>query len=99
MAQNSLRIVARAKVWPDKASEFRSRLTGLIAPTLQEPGCLRYEVLQNREDPTEFTFVEEWRDEAAIVAHDATDHIKDAHEWLPNLLAEEIDVRRYNVVS
>ncbi len=99
MAQNSLRIIARAKVWPDKTSEFRSRLTGLIAPTLKEPGCLRYDVLQSREDSTEFMLVEEWTDEAAQEAHMGTDHIKEAVERLPNLLAEEVDARLYNLVG
>jgi len=33
---------------------------GLIEPTRKESGCISYELLQNRDDPTDFTFVEEW---------------------------------------
>ena len=96
---NSLRVVARLKARPDKVTEFRSVLIGLLAPTRNEPGCVNYEILENREDPAEFTLVEEWSDEAALEAHRGTAHMQHARGKFPDLLAAEPDVRRYNALS
>ncbi|MCI0401007.1 MAG: antibiotic biosynthesis monooxygenase [Gammaproteobacteria bacterium] len=99
MDPKSLGVVARLKARPDKVNELRSLLFGLLAPTRREPGCIRYEMLVNRKDPTEFTFIEEWQDEPALEVHFGTDHIRYALERFPDLLAEELDVRRYNLVG
>ena len=99
MASDSLRVVAILKAQPDKIEEVRSVLTGLLEPTREEPDCVSYELLQNRAKPTEFVFVEEWANEAALNQHFGTDHVREALKTLPTLLAEALDVRRYNLVG
>ena len=39
-----------------------------------EPGCLRFDVLQNGDDPDQYYFYEVYRDEAALEAHRAAPH-------------------------
>ena len=39
-----------------------------------EPGCLRFDVLQDVEDPAKYYFYEVYRDEAAHQAHMQTPH-------------------------
>lgn len=97
MSQGTLRVIARLVARPGKEDALRSVLTGLIAPTRTEPGCISYEMLESKENSREFTFVEEWRDEAALEAHFATDHIQNALAKFPELLAEDLDLRRYIV--
>ena len=99
MAENSLRVVARMVARPGDVEEVRSVLTGLVGPTRAERGCVGYELLQNRSDPTDFTFVEEWEDDAALDAHLSTEHIRDAQSRLAGRLAAEPDIRRYSVVK
>ncbi len=99
MAGDSLRVIARVKARPDKVNELRSVLSSLVEPTCKEPGCLGYKLLQNNEDPTDFTLVEEWQSNAALESHFATKHFKDAVAKLPNLVESEPDIRRYHVVS
>jgi (4S)-4-hydroxy-5-phosphonooxypentane-2,3-dione isomerase len=41
-----------------------------------EPGCLRFDVLQDRDDPHRFYYYEVYRDEAALEAHRQTPHFK-----------------------
>jgi autoinducer 2-degrading protein len=41
-----------------------------------EPGCLRFDVLQDTEDPHKFFYYEVYRDEAARMAHRETPHFK-----------------------
>jgi len=99
MTEDTLTVIARIKARPNKVSELLSALTSLLEPTRKEPGCLSYVLLQNNEDPTDFTFVEEWQSNAALESHFTTKHFKDALSTLPNLLAAEPDIRRYHVAS
>jgi (4S)-4-hydroxy-5-phosphonooxypentane-2,3-dione isomerase len=41
-----------------------------------EPGCLRFDVIQDRDDRNRFYFYEVYRDEAALEAHRQTPHFK-----------------------
>jgi quinol monooxygenase YgiN len=99
MPENSFRAVARLKAKPDKVDELQELLRGLVGPTRKEEGCLSYELMQNRADPTDFTFVEEWASDAALDAHFATEHIQNALSKVPDLCAEEPDIRTYTVIG
>jgi quinol monooxygenase YgiN len=99
MSENSLRVVARIKAKPERVEEVRNLLSGLIEPTRKESGCVTYELLQNRQDPTDFTFVEEWDGDSAFENHFSTDHIQNALPQLGDLAAEEPDIRTYTVVG
>jgi len=57
MPAGPLRVVARIKAKSEAINEVRELLCGLIEPTRKESGCINYELLQNRDDPTDFTFV------------------------------------------
>ena len=52
-----------------------------------EPGCLRFDVLRDRDDPNRFYFYEVYRDEAALEAHRQTPHFKLYFEKSQPLLA------------
>ena len=45
-----------------------------------EPGCLRFDVIQDKDDPNRFYFYEVYRDEAALEAHRQTPHFKNYAE-------------------
>jgi quinol monooxygenase YgiN len=94
-----LRVVAHLKAKADKIEETRAALTALIDKTRAEDGCIVYELMQNNDDPTNFTFVEEWIDEAALDAHLQSDHIKDLVSRADELLAAPSDIRRYTLLS
>ncbi len=98
MAEDTLRVIARVKARPDKVNELLSVLSSLVEPTRKEPGCLSYKLLQNNEDPTDLTLIEEWQSNTALESHFATKHFKDALIKLPNLVAAEPDIRRYHLV-
>ena len=97
MPENTLRVVARIVAHPDSIDEVRSCLTELIEPTRKEPGCISYELLQNRSDPSDFTFIEEWESDGALEAHLNTAHIRNAITRLTGLIAAP-DIRSYSLV-
>jgi len=90
----TVRVVARAKV-----NELRTLLTSLLEPTRNEAGCVRYELLHNNSQPTDFTFVEEWQNDDAIDNHLGTSHVQAALARFPELLAVDLDMQRYSVIS
>lgn len=98
MAENSLRVIARVKARSDKVAELLSVLSALVEPTRKEPGCLSYDLLQNNEDPTDLTLVEEWESQKALESHLASKHFKDAQVKLPDLVAAKAEIRLYHLV-
>ena len=95
----TLRVVARIKAKPDKVEEVREALSGLVAPTRSEPGCIVYELLQNTDDPTDFTFVEEWESEAALSVHAASNHIRATRSRLDGIVEGATEIRTYNLIK
>lgn len=41
-----------------------------------EPGCLRFDVVQDRDDPNRFYYYEVYKDEAALELHRQSPHFK-----------------------
>ncbi|HRX71001.1 MAG: antibiotic biosynthesis monooxygenase [Candidatus Competibacteraceae bacterium] len=95
----TVHVVARLTARPETGAELQTLLLSMIEPTRQEVGCLRYELLQNAADPTDFTFVEEWADTAALDAHSATPHLQAVLAQAPALLAVAPDIRRYTALQ
>jgi quinol monooxygenase YgiN len=98
MPENTIRVVARITALPDKVDEVRSLLEKLIEPTRSEAGCLSYELLQNKNDPTDFTFVEEWSNDQTLDAHLGNELIQSTIAGTATLLAAPPDIRRYSLL-
>jgi quinol monooxygenase YgiN len=59
--------------------------------TVQEPGVIHFDVLQDREDPTHFSLFEVYRSKEAQAAHLATEHFS---EWKELVLGQEMFAKR-----
>lgn len=94
-----MRVVARIIAKPEHVEPVKEILQGLIQPSRDEPGCLNYLLMQNLGDPTDFTFVELWRDVKAFEGHLGTAHVKNALARMDGLLQAPPDIRRYHVVA
>ncbi len=55
-------------------NEVRKALGALQHLTVEEEGCIRFEVLQHNDSPERFTLWEQWVDEAALKAHFEAPH-------------------------
>ena len=99
MTTQTLRVVARLVALPDKVEELKALLLGLIEPTRQEAGAIKYELLHNQSDPTDFTFVEEWESAQALDTHLASNHIQAAIGKLEGVVAAPPDIRRYDLLA
>lgn len=73
---HTLTVVATFQARPGKDAELRAALTGLLAPTRNENGCLNYDLHAATEDPAKFLFHENWTSKAALDAHLESPHVK-----------------------
>jgi quinol monooxygenase YgiN len=95
----SIRVVARFDAKPGKREELKQMLAGLVPPTRQESGCIAYELLQNSENPDDFTFVEEWESKAHLDKHLKTPHLTAAIARFEELNEGAPFVGIYNLVA
>jgi quinol monooxygenase YgiN len=68
-------LVVSFQARPGKEAELRALLTGMLAPTRQEAGCLNYDLHTAPDDPSKFLFYENWAGKAHHEAHDKTPHV------------------------
>jgi quinol monooxygenase YgiN len=94
MSNQNLRVVARPIANPDTIEALKLVLNALILPTRSEKGCIQYDLYQNRDKPTEFTFIEEWTSEAALDEHLASSHIQQGLKDIAGLVAVPPDIQR-----
>jgi (4S)-4-hydroxy-5-phosphonooxypentane-2,3-dione isomerase len=63
------------KIKPELRDRFLEAIEhDATASVRDEPGCLRFEVLQDASDPDTYYFFEVYADEAAVSAHRETPH-------------------------
>ncbi len=65
-------VVAIIKVKAGQEARAQAVLQSVVPSTLQEPGCLAYDLHQSVADPTEFMFFERWESDEALAAHAAS---------------------------
>ena len=78
-------VVATFQAKPGKEEELKKVLTGLVAPTRQEAGCINYDLHQSPEEPGKFLFHENWTSKAHLDAHLQSAHIKASLPRVPEL--------------
>ena len=94
-----LHVIARLKAKPAHVGAVREALTGFVAPTRVEAGCIVYDLLQNLDDPAHFTFVEEWTDRAALDEHGRSAHITSGRVKLKDLLEGPAEILLYSRIA
>lgn len=78
---------AHLRVHEDIVDRFRDRLLRHARISLDaEPGCRRFDIHQEAEDPTLFLLIEIYADQAAFDAHRNSQHYlqfrKDVKDWV-----------------
>ena len=94
-----IHVIARHWARPETVDEVRRVLLELIESSRAEAGCLKYELLQNAENPTDFTFVETFASDDALKAHAAAPYIASLAPTLKDLVARPSEVFRYRAIA
>jgi autoinducer 2-degrading protein len=75
------------QIKPEHVAEFLEIARYDAEHSQQEPGCLRFDVIRDRDDSNRFYFYEVYRNEAALEAHRQTPHFKFYFEKTQSWLA------------
>jgi autoinducer 2-degrading protein len=67
--------------------------------SIKEPGNLRFDVLQQADDPTRFVFYEAYESEAAAAAHKNTPHYLKWKETVAEWMAEPRQGVKHLIIS
>ena len=95
----TLHVVAHIHARKETQEELRKVLEGLVTPTRKESGCVRYQLFRNNLDPQDFTFIEEWKSDAALEAHLRSEHFHSAQAAFPRLVDGTPIVGRYTLIA
>jgi quinol monooxygenase YgiN len=91
-----LHVIAHIRAKRAHVDAVREVLAGFVAPTRGEAGCIVYDLFQNLDDPTHFTFVEEWTGRAALDVHGQSAHITSGRVQLKDLVEGPADIVLYS---
>ena len=91
-------VLVQARVKPDAIAAFREATLANASGSVREPGILRFDVAQDRDDPTRFVLFEVYRTEAAIAAHKETAHYLTWRNRVDDLMAEPRTSRKFTNV-
>ena len=89
----------QVRVKPECVEAFREATLENARHSLQEPGLARFDVAQQRDDPTRFTLVEAFRNDDAPAAHRETAHYKKWRAAVDDMMAEPRTSVKYSNVS
>jgi len=67
-------VIVNVLVVADGIEAFKAATLENARASLEEPGIARFDVIQDRDEPTRFVLIEVYRDEEAPAAHKLTPH-------------------------
>eukprot|EP01063_Lacrimia_lanifica_P001574 TRINITY_DN10800_c0_g1_i2.p2 TRINITY_DN10800_c0_g1~~TRINITY_DN10800_c0_g1_i2.p2 ORF type:complete len:118 (+),score=65.87 TRINITY_DN10800_c0_g1_i2:50-355(+) len=78
------------KVWvkPGTEAAFIRATQKNAAGSVQEAGCLRFDFLQSKADPTHFTLLEVYEKPEQVLAHKDTAHYKEWRAAVADMMAK-----------
>lgn len=93
-------IVATLNMKPEKKKDFiAAMLDDARGSVMDEPGCLRFDVIQDEEDPNRIYLYEVYKDKAAFDAHTKAPHfikwrdtVKDWYSATPNVVGKGTNI-------
>ena len=90
---HSLHVQVHVK--PDAIEAFRAATLANASGSVKEPGVVRFDVFQDKDDPTRFALIEVYKNLEAHAAHRETAHYKAWRLAVDDLMAEERTARRF----
>ncbi len=90
-------VIASYSAKPGKRQELVNLAKGCVEQTRREAGCLSYRLCLDSDNDTDFVFVEEWADDAALDAHLKSAHLQAFRDARADLVQPGGEVKRLTV--
>ncbi len=81
-------ILVYVHVKPEFVEAFKNAAVANAKNSIKEPGIVRFDVIQQEDDPTRFILVEVYRTADAQAAHRETVHYKTWRDAVADMMAE-----------
>jgi autoinducer 2-degrading protein len=86
------------RVRPERVEDFLSATRANAQASLEEPGVLRFDVIQDQADRTHVVLVEVYRDDDASAAHKQTRHYATWRDAVAELMTEPRSSTKFDAV-
>lgn len=90
-----IKVVAKNYIQEGKFEDILDLYKELVEKTIKEPGCIKYELFQDINNPRILTMIEEWESIEALDLHEKTEHFVRIFPLLKDLVTDESDFRIY----
>ncbi len=90
----SVRSIAILHCQADAEEAFELELKKLVESSAADDGYIAYEIFQYQDKPYKYVLTDEWRDEEAFEAHQASAHYKHFMRVVPVLLEQPLEFHR-----
>ena len=81
-------VLVHVHVKPECLDAFKKATVANAQNSVKEPGVVRFDMLQQQDDPTRFTLVEAYRSADATVKHKETAHYAQWRDTVAPMMAE-----------
>lgn len=89
-------VLVNVIVKAEAIDDFRQATCENAEASLQEPGIVRFDVLQQQEQPTRFVLVEGYRTSEAALLHKETRHYQKWRDRVAEMMAEPRTSTKFN---
>lgn len=94
-----IKVTAKCFIKKEFIGDFKACTSKLIDETKKEEGCLAYELYQDTNDETVFSFIEEWEDLESLECHMNSSHCKEIFPKMERLYLKDMEVNFYTKVE
>lgn len=84
-----IHIICRLRCEEQNRERVQELLLEYVGPSRQEPGCLYYDIFQEKDDPNAFYILDGWKDQAAVDAHIQHPNVLRVNALIRPLLIED----------
>jgi (4S)-4-hydroxy-5-phosphonooxypentane-2,3-dione isomerase len=82
----------------ERVQDFLEATLANAQASLAEPGVVRFDVIQDQDDPAHIVLVEVYRDEAASAEHKKTPHYATWRDRVADMMAEPRASARFSAI-
>ena len=86
-------------VKPESVDDFIKASVANHLGSVKEPGNIRFDLIQQADDPSRFMFYEAYESEEAVALHKNTPHYLKWRETVQEMMAEPRKGVRYNILQ
>lgn len=93
-----IKVIVKTTVPAENVSTFITLAKPLVAASQAEAGNIFYNLHQSQTNPQELVFIESWKDQSAIDAHNQSVHFTTVLPQLASLCSTEMTIEKYDVI-